>query len=134
MKKLYYIGGALAVLYVFISAIKDQWNPLKWFSSSAGNQTPPAHAAGTGCITNDGRQGIYDASGICVATGGGTPPAGQRAGSVYLIPAGSYFIGKTRVKCYSRTPGTICQSRIFDSQLGWGSLYSYTSTQCCYFF
>lgn len=118
-KTLLIIGAIAAVAYVIISAFKGNLKFWEWFAS-----TPPdtIHPAGTGCTTNDNRQGIYDANGICVATGG-APPAND-----------AVIRTARKVKCYLKPAGTSCNPRIYDSVLGWGTLYSQTSTTCCYIF
>lgn len=112
-KTLLIIGAIAAAAYFIISAIKGTLNPMNWFAS-----TPPP-AEGSTC-TASGKQGTIK-NGVCVV--------------VDIVPPADTVIrtGRT-VKCYLKPAGTSCNPRIYDSVLGWGTLYSQASTTCCYIF
>lgn len=114
MKKTFLIIGAIAAAaYFIISAIKGTFNPMNWFAST----TPPAE--GSTC-TASGKQGTIK-NGVCVVVD-------------IVAPADQIIRTGRRVKCYLKPAGTSCNPRIYDSMLGWGALYSQTSTTCCYTF
>jgi len=127
-KTLLIITAVAAGLYVLISAIKGTLNPAKWFTPTL----PPAE--GSEC-TADGKKGTIK-NGQCVVVDV-QPPDEQRAGSILIYPSAypswTWFNGKKK-KCYAKTPGTVCDRRMYDPMMGWGVLYSETSTSCCYLF
>lgn len=116
-KTLLIIGAIAAAAYVVISFGKNQWLPWKWFAATP--PTPPAD--GTACTLPDNTAGEYK-NGVCVRKIDIVPPADT------VIRTGR------KVKCYLKPAGTSCNPRIYDSMLGWGALYSQTSTTCCYVF
>lgn len=114
-KTLYIILAIAAAAYVIISAMKNQWNPFKWFAGTPS--TPPAD--GTMCTLPDNTAGEYK-NGVCVRKIDINPPPET--------------VIRRRVKCYMKPAGTSCNPRIYDSLLGWGVLYSQTTNTCCYIF
>ena len=113
-KTLLIIGAIAAAAYLIISALKGTLNPFKWFAAS----TPGTPADGTACTLPDNTAGQYK-DGVCVK-------------KIGILPPTDAVIRRT-VKCY-KPAGSPCNQRISDPVLGTGTLYSQTSTTCCYVF
>lgn len=84
----------LLVIYVIISAVRGQWNPIDWFhdSPNLGNKPTP----GSGCTSAAGKPGMYDANGNCIETapaGGGNPVVERiiitGSPNSFLVPEGT---------------------------------------------
>lgn len=117
--KKYWLAYALLIIAIIVVAM----NWTKWFGTEEETKID-----GTGCVTDDNRDGIY-ANGVCTATGGPRPfgPNGGSGGGV----GETERLSKTY--CAPRQPGATCQPRVYVN----GHWYSIntgttTSTQCCY--
>lgn len=113
----YLVLTAAVLVVVFRKQIADWWN-----KPQEDKSAPPAE--GSACVLN-GKAGTV-VNGTCVVT--------EQANRVILVPISSSRIGGRRARCFSKPAGAQCETRIFDSMLGWGTLYSVTNTTCCYIF
>lgn len=120
MKYIPWIVAAVVVLAVIFR---------KQIGKFFGMNGAPPPAEGSEC-TADGKKGTIK-NGTCVVVDI-VPPADQ---VIRIVPTNWYRYGSRRVRCYSKSsPGVSCSARILDNTFGWGTLYSETSTTCCYIF
>lgn len=123
MKKLFTNPWTYLVIAIIAAAIIFRDKIAAWWNTPTPNDPPPP-AEGSACSLN-GQAGTI-VNGTCV-------PAAS-AERVILVPISSSRIGARRARCYSKPVGAMCEQRIYDNILGWGSLYSVTNTTCCYIF
>lgn len=124
MKKLFTNPWTYLVIAIIAAAIIFRDKIASWWNTPTAPNNPAPPAEGSACSLN-GQAGTI-VNGTCV------PDAS--AERVILVPISSSRIGARRARCYSKPAGAMCEQRIYDNILGWGSLYSATNTTCCYIF
>lgn len=133
-KTLLIILAIVAVLYFIISALKNQWNPLKWFGYTGTADGTPCN---TGGVT--GLNGTYK-NGTCVAT----PPAEgsvcQLMGKAGTIINGTCVVAASASRyAMQQAPQTISVRRISKvcapTYTYMGAIYtlSQTTSSICYY-